>query len=718
MGCGTSSISPDHDNLNYLSSRQGYRSTPDDYDQDGNEESVLSKHMMDQDDKLLKSVSNSNDQIEIQLSDPQAYSNSLLEQRERTVNNLSYRSMIESWRPSSLQQLVDLLKSFGKNKSMLERHWAIFLWIASNIEYDTPAYFAGKYGDQSAENVFRTRKGVCAGYGNLYQHLSDELKLPCQIVGGYSKGFGFEDRVDAPTRTDHAWNAVEIDKHWYLVESTWGAGHLTEEKIFESRLDPYYFLPRPDEMVYHHLPENAKWQLIRKPITMNQFMQISHLRPNYFSFHMELVSPRYQTHLELLKGKSYALALVRTPADVYLTADVVIKKSKIPGASLIFFDKRQKLYRCYFAAAGIGKHKITVYAKSGGSDTGVFQGAMDFTLTIDHLPNQMISFPYVWKNFIDLDLEVISPANSHVMEINGGSGCSQVRIRAPGDVALLGRLTNAKGDEVQGGNQIFYDRKRGFWRCIFAPSQEGKYKALILAKHKSDPENYTSAVEFQINAKQIPSPPASFPETWPLFYDYGLQVISPANRESAVWTEDSSYAEVLIQAPDDIQLSCHIQMKDNRIENGSLAQYHHQKKVWQLLFAPERPGLHQLFVFAKPVKDKDGSSIAVVRFSLNVTKLKKPIKFPMLYTQFQTKKCQIITPLEGVLKRGAVIPFQLYLPDALEAAVFIDSEPTENQGFDNGHLRRNVKVGSREVMICGKYHKKSDYSGLVAYSVQ
>ena len=85
------------------------------------------------------------------------------------------------------------------------------------------------------------------------------------------KVMGFDNREEAPPETDHAWNAVEIDNHWYLMESTWGAGHLNEQNTFKRKLNSYYFLPRPNEMIYHHLPEDEKWQFLRTP---NQYETI------------------------------------------------------------------------------------------------------------------------------------------------------------------------------------------------------------------------------------------------------------------------------------------------------------------------------------------------------------------------------------------------------------------------------------------------------------
>jgi hypothetical protein len=58
-----------------------------------------------------------------------------------------------------------------------------------------------------------------------------------------------------------------------------------------------------------------------------------------------------------------------------------------------------------------------------------------------------------------------------------------------------------------------------------------------------------------------------------------------------------------------------------KIENGSLAQFDNDKKLWQLLFAPEQTGPHELIVYAKRMNDSEASSEAVVKFNLNVNKL-------------------------------------------------------------------------------------------------
>ncbi|CAF4902913.1 unnamed protein product, partial [Rotaria socialis] len=132
--------------------------------------------------------------------------------------------------------------------------------------------------------------------------------------------------------------------------------------------------------------------------------------------------------------------------------------------------------------------------------------------------------------------------------------------------------------------------------------------------------------------------------------------------------------------PDDIQLSCQTKYNNVEIENGLLAQFNNDKKLWQLLFAPERTGPHELIVYAKRTKDGE-SSKSDAKFNLDVTKLRRPMKFHMIYTQFRTKKCQIYTPMDGILKKGSVVPIHCVISGAKDVNLTIDSNWIKNEGY-------------------------------------
>ena len=380
---------------------------------------------------IITKLIGAHNHTEIQVADPQAFDDRFVQQRQQAIDTRSYRVTIESWKPNSLQKLVETIKTFSKGKSLVDRHWIIFYWVACNIKYDTVSFFSKDYKDQSAEGVFRTKMGVCAGYANIYKYLCDHLQMPCEVIGGYSKGYGFDDREGAPTETDHAWNAVEIDHHWYLMESTWGAGHLNEQKVFTRQLDSYYFLARPNEMIYHHLPEDDKWQLLQTPIQMTQYMRMPKLRPLYFELNLELISPRNQTHIDLLPEKSYALVLIRALSNVHLTATLKLKDQEIDGGHRVVYDKQKQIFFYYFAPVNIGKHKITIFGRQGDKEDGTHNAVLCLTLNVKQMSTSPISFPKTWENFFDSGLEVISPQNTHLIKVDNGATDAQIRIKTP-----------------------------------------------------------------------------------------------------------------------------------------------------------------------------------------------------------------------------------------------------------------------------------------------
>ena len=767
-------------------------------------------------------------------ADVNAFNSHFIDQRQRASNNRPYQSIIELWNPTSLQQLTKLIQSFAQGKLIVDQHWIIFYWIAHNIAFDTVSYFSKNYADQTAEGVFRNRKGVCAGYANLYKYLCDALQLPCEVVRGYAKGYGFDDREGALAEVDHAWNAVQIYGHWYLIESTWGAGHLNDQKIFRRELHSYYFLPRPEEMIYHHLPQDEQWQLLRKPIRMEQYLQMPQIRYTFFELNLEIIKPKNQYSIQLEQDKPYALVVLKVPNDVYLTAALKLNGENIEGGHRIIPNRVKQQISCYFAPSSLGKHKISIYGKRENASTGTFKSVLNLELDIRIPIDTPISYPKTWDIFTDYELKILSPLRTHVIHLNNDEKFVQILIRTPSNVQLIGELQNENDIRIPYGDRVYYDHAKDFWRCKFAPNANGQFNVLILAKKKSDSLNYTSAVSFKIIANQILLPPFSFPKTWQLFYDlhlrilsplgqgiitldetisfaeihvkapadvcligkfrsetnddipdgqqvyydkrkdfwicrfapnqigsfeamifakktadkssyssvavfqieatriqtppltfpetyaafydYDLRIKSPRSSSSVVWPQDKSYAEVQIQAPDDVQLSGQIQYKNLQIQNGCLTQYIHDKRRWQLLFAPERFGRHELIVYAKRTAEQ--SSTMVVKFQLDVTSLQSSIKFPMIYPQFYASKCQIYTPIGGPLPSNSTVLIHCFIPNAEDIQIAIDSKNFPVQNYENSIVKQTITVGSSDVTIYAKNPSDTHYTGLIQYSVQ
>ncbi|KAI8596520.1 hypothetical protein EDD21DRAFT_312037, partial [Dissophora ornata] len=129
----------------------------------------------------------------------------------------------------------------------------IFTWIAQNIQYNLSGFLSGNRGDNSAEGVLRNKTGVCAGFANLFSALADQQQLGVTQVTGMARGYGIEIGGDS-LGGGHAWSAVTINGECLLIDSTWGAGlddpATGEPKMFK----PFYFLMRPEHIIYSHWP--------------------------------------------------------------------------------------------------------------------------------------------------------------------------------------------------------------------------------------------------------------------------------------------------------------------------------------------------------------------------------------------------------------------------------------------------------------------------------
>jgi hypothetical protein len=299
-----------------------------------------------------------------------------------------------------------------------------------------------------------------------------------------------------------------------------------------------------------------------------------------------------------------------------------------------------------------------------------------------------------------------------------GDTHTEILIRAPSDVELAGRLTVENSVKVLGGHCTYLDRQKGVWRCLFAPNRDGFFEAFILAKRRLDPGTFNVAARFRIKAKRIPMPPLSYPKTWQLFHDLDLHIENPRSSATVTWPEYASYAQVCIRTPDDVRLISCIERNGFRIENGSLTQFNNEKQYWQILFAPERTGQHKLLIFAH-CSTPDGviSGIAVELY-LNVTQLRHPIKFPVIYTTFLTKRCRIFEPINGILKRNSTVSIHCEIPDARQVDLTMDSKWIKTDGYQNSILKRNILVGAKEVIVYAKYDENPVYSELIKYTVQ
>jgi hypothetical protein len=97
---------------------------------------------------------------------------------------------------------------------------ALYDWIGTRIAYDwdkADAYTErGEWREQTPEDTFRTRRGVCIDIARLYAVMARSAGLEARVVTGLGAdgrgGFG-----------PHAWNEVRTGEQWIPLDATWAA---------------------------------------------------------------------------------------------------------------------------------------------------------------------------------------------------------------------------------------------------------------------------------------------------------------------------------------------------------------------------------------------------------------------------------------------------------------------------------------------------------------
>jgi hypothetical protein len=203
----------------------------------------------------------------------------------------------------------------------VERFRAIYMWVCHNIANDYNLYTRNKrkrnkfkndsvklkdWNDRFKKEVFRKllkqEKTICTGYAYIVQELSKLANLDCEIVHGYGKtSMTNIDKTDSP---NHSWNAIKLDKKWYLCDPTWASGIPdSETNIFKFEYNDGYFLSNPELFIINHFPQDENWTLLKKEAhTFDEFLDGPILYGQAYINLSEHSAPK-QMHHSVLKNE-------------------------------------------------------------------------------------------------------------------------------------------------------------------------------------------------------------------------------------------------------------------------------------------------------------------------------------------------------------------------------------------------------------------------------
>lgn len=182
----------------------------------------------------------------------------------------------------TIKSLVDYVNSF---KNDIDKLFAIFSWEALNIEYDVKLFFSGQHKQTSLNEVFKTKKAVCAGYALFFREMAnkaniDRNRFRIEEYSNLAKAFGFDD-LNPPkeVKSDHASIYLEIDGVPFIAEPTWAAGSLMDDHKFKWDYNPKLFLIPLYKSLCDHYPCDQAQKLLTFNFPYSDFLKSCKVEP-------------------------------------------------------------------------------------------------------------------------------------------------------------------------------------------------------------------------------------------------------------------------------------------------------------------------------------------------------------------------------------------------------------------------------------------------------
>jgi len=229
--------------------------------------------------------------------------------------------------PTSAEATIGSLATYliEPAKNDREKARAIFRWIAENIDYNVDVFFGATSGSIRSEDVLKSRRSICYGYSGLFLSLANEAGLEAVMIKGYGKGYGYVPGRIFSGPSDHAWNAVRINGSWYLIDCSWGAGYVSGEGKYVRKFDDHYFMTPPSQFIFSHFPEEARWQLLDKPLTKEEYEDLVYLDADFFNLGLMI-----EERNAILNASNQVNISIYSPQDVMMMANI---ERSDPGSS-------------------------------------------------------------------------------------------------------------------------------------------------------------------------------------------------------------------------------------------------------------------------------------------------------------------------------------------------------------------------------------------------
>lgn len=204
-------------------------------------------------------------------------------------------------------------------RSDVQRLRAIFTWVSEKVAWEEDFE-----GDIDPRRVIQMRRGCSEEVAVLVFEMCLAMGLHAEVVRGYLKSPSEVTELDGNPRPNHWWNAVIVDDSWRIMDCSLASPSHPKRGQYSSAgsqvAEAGFFLARPMEICYTHIPSNFEQQHIYPPISPDVLLALPCACPPYFKNGLQMVD--YDSSLVRIENLEIVHIQFTVPPDIECVAEV------------------------------------------------------------------------------------------------------------------------------------------------------------------------------------------------------------------------------------------------------------------------------------------------------------------------------------------------------------------------------------------------------------
>ncbi|KAM5358239.1 hypothetical protein ACJZ2D_015457 [Fusarium nematophilum] len=207
-------------------------------------------------------------------------------------------------------------------RSDVQRLRAIFTWVSEKICWEEDFE-----GEIDTGRVIQAKRGCAEEYAVLVMEMCAAVGIHCEVVRGYLKSPGEVSEINIMPRPNHWWNAILVDNEWRMMDCCLASPSNPRRGLYSSAVnntaDPWWFLTRPLEICWTHIPEHHSQQHIVPPVAHETLLNLPCACAPFFRNSFEMVD--YNTSLTRIEDLEMVHVKFNVPSDVEIAAEVEVR---------------------------------------------------------------------------------------------------------------------------------------------------------------------------------------------------------------------------------------------------------------------------------------------------------------------------------------------------------------------------------------------------------